>query len=361
MIDKLPDDVIYYILNRININPISFLMLRNINKQYRKIIYSIKGLYYENIDYENIINSICLKKEVPCFDFKWLLENQTYFSLNSIKNLIKEGRYDVIKEGIRYEHFFKVLFNRFYIHTDIADNIFTFTECRDPVIIAGIHNRVNIINLLLENSKYNENIIGLLDISIKYNYKKLFSYLIVYKYNFIKNNIQDRIINILFRIANCEDIFFYLIQTDKIVVTIKILNAFISQGYNDIFKYCYHKKYKEEKQLIIQCIESNNKEILNYLFSEDRFMNQLLDFNELFFRSKKSKTKEFISTIIDNHIHMINFDSPLIKYCLSNSIDDNQIIQLINKGYKYTLEDMGIVLSMKKIQLLEVMCKNYHE
>ena len=52
---------------------------------------TFEDLYYENIDYEKEINSICLKKEVPCFDFKWLLENQTYFSLNSMIEYLLVG------------------------------------------------------------------------------------------------------------------------------------------------------------------------------------------------------------------------------------------------------------------------------
>ena len=69
------------------------------------------------------------------------------------------------------EHNF-LFFNRFYIHVDEHNDIFSFIETKNPLIIAGINNRIEIIKLLLKEKErknpYLDLIGDLLDISIKY-------------------------------------------------------------------------------------------------------------------------------------------------------------------------------------------------
>ena len=364
MTTVLPDDIIYYVLQKIDTDPITFLNFRNINKLYRSLIDNFQGLYInKEICYEEEINILC-KKHTSLHNFEWLMKNNVRFSLNNLKNLIIANRSDVIIMGSQYQELRYVLFNRFYIHTTNTD-IFSLTECSNPLVIAGMYNRIEIIQYLLENNPIDNpyiHIIGnLLDISIKYNHKNLLSYLVLNQYASIHNIIQNKIVNIIYRIDNSEDILFYLFQTKNITITLKILIGFISNNYNDIFKFCYTKElYKTNFQLIVQCIESNNVILFNYLLEND-FVLLPSNFTRLFFQNRKKKTNEFIYNLINNHIHLIQKDSPLIHLCLENRIYTEEIIQLIKKNFTFTIDDMKLVLDREDIPLLACMCQHYTE
>lgn len=364
MIHNLPDDIIYSIFKRLNISPISFLGFRDINHQFRRLIDSLEGIYEDNT-YEKEINAICLTK-VSLLKFQWLFKNKVNFSLESLKNLIIANRYDVIQEGLNHEKFSKIIFNRFYIHSSTASNdIFSITESLNPIIVAGRNNRLKIIELLLEykvvNNPYVHSLIGLLDISIKYNYKGILSYLIINHYASIQEGIQNRLNKILHRIDNCEDIFFYLISSNRISITLDLFKGFILRKYNELFKYCYTKSQNTNLELIGQCIETNNEVILDYLLSGDRISLSSTKFTELFFRSKKGKTKELINLVIINHLGKVKKNTKLITLCIVSSIDDDKLIELIKKGYEYTTDDMQKVLLKKKILVLKYMCENMLE
>ena len=197
--------------------------------------------------------------------------------------------------------------------------------------------------------------------NIKYNHKNLLSYLVLNQYASIHNVIHNKIVNIIYRIDNSEDILFYLFQTKNITITLKILIGFISNNYNDIFKFCYTKElYKTNFQLIVQCIESNNVIIFNYLLEND-FVLLPSNFTRFFFQNRKKKTNEFIYNLINNHIHLIQKDSPLIHLCLENMIYTDEIIQLIKKNFSFTVDDMKLVLDREDIPLLACMCQHYTE
>ena len=114
------------------------------------------------------------------------------------------------------EYFLKIIFNRFYIYIESDNDIFSLTSTKNPLILAGMYNRIEIIKLLLDKTRnivnpYIDIIPSLLDISIKYNHKNLLSYLILNYYNLISNLIQTKLNTIINRIDNCEDILFYLL------------------------------------------------------------------------------------------------------------------------------------------------------
>ena len=141
-------------------------------------------------------------------------KNKIQFSLKNIRNLIIYNRVDVFTTGLTDQHFYKIIFNRFYIHLDTQNDIFSFIESQNPLIIAGIHNRIGIIKILLMNkdskNPYLNIITVLLDISIKHNHKNLLSYLIINHFSSIEDSIQRKLIKIIYRISRCEDILFYL-------------------------------------------------------------------------------------------------------------------------------------------------------
>ena len=52
----------------------------------------------------------------------------------------------------------------------------------------------------------------------------------------------------------------------------------------------------------------------------------------------------------------VTLDSDLIEICIDNDIDDDTIIKLIHINYRYTDDEMALVLSDRRINLLRVMC-----
>ena len=363
MINGLPEEIVSCILKKVDTDPVSFLNMRNINRQCRSLIDSYEDIYHDKITmYDKEMDIVC-KKNTSVQSYEWLMKNNIHFSLNNVRSLIIANRIDVIKRGFYYKQFLDVLFNRFYIHTTATSNIFSFIESTNPLVIAGTYNRIEIIKLLLETSTtgnpYSHIIMGLLDIAIKYSHKNVLSYLILNQYKAIQCSLQNKIINIIYRVDNCEDILFYLFQTKKVTITLKILNGMISQNYNQVFQYCYNNSYQTYHQLIFHCFESNNSEILNFLLSGNRMIVNEKTFSELLFKSRKEKSKEFIYNLINNHLNRIEKSSSLINMCITGDIDDNTIIQIIQNGYEYTTDDMGIILSETKIKVLETMCKYY--
>ena len=99
------------------------------------------------------------------------------------------NRYDIFIDGLTYEHFLKIIFNRFYMYVEQDNDIFTLTDTKNPLILAGIYNRKEIIKILLQGkpgipNPYIDIIPSLFNISIKYSHKNILSYLII---NFYEN------------------------------------------------------------------------------------------------------------------------------------------------------------------------------
>ena len=129
MISKLPEEIISYILKKVDTDPISFLNMRNINRQCRVLIDSYEDIYYDKITmYEKEMHQLC-RKNTSVQSYEWLMKNNIHFSLNNLRSLIIANRSDVIRRGFYYKQFLDVLFNRFYIQTSATSNIFSFIEC----------------------------------------------------------------------------------------------------------------------------------------------------------------------------------------------------------------------------------------
>ena len=153
--------------------------------------------------------------------------------------MIIHDRYDVFKKGYFYKQFLDIIFNRFHISLENYQDIFSLVESYNPLIIAGNYNRINIIRLLLEQSTVGNNYIKLVpdlfDISIKYNHKRLLTYLIIKHFDKIKELIDDKLLQIIYRINNCEDILFYLYKIKKYRFYSKHYQGIIINKYNDFF------------------------------------------------------------------------------------------------------------------------------
>ena len=195
MIHTLPEELLILIINLACIRPSDYITCRNINQRCYFIVDNLERLYTDKkYNYEKDIQEICLKN-TSIQTFNWIFKNDIQ-------------RVDVFSLCVLNEYFLKTIFNRFYVHVDEHNDIFSFIETKNPLIIAGINNRIEIIKILLTKKQrrnpYLDLIGDLLDISIKYNHKNLLSYLIIYHYEKIKDSIQRKLNTIIYRISKCE-------------------------------------------------------------------------------------------------------------------------------------------------------------
>mgnify|MGYP001221958010 CR=1 FL=1 len=375
MLDKLPSEILLIIIHKACKGPGDYITLRNVNQELFTMIDRKEHLFYtfspESIDYSNKINGFC-KKKTNLKTFDWFFKNDVQFTLENIKQLIINNRIDVFKRGFFYEYFLKLIFNRFYIDVGINDDvsdIFSIITTNNPLIIAGIHNKVEIIKLLLEKSShgnpYLKMINALLDISIKHNHKNLLSYLIINYYENETNNnlnIECKLIKIIHRVKNCEDILFFL-HTKGIRVESKHLPGLIMMGYNDFFTIQYrtifHKSdIKFKLNLLSYTVSYNNIDLFNRIFTNIRDDLTKDEIQGTIFQNTKI-TSNFLYNMINNHKEYISKDLSIISTCIRSHVTDNTIIDLVNEGYSFNKEDMEIILKNGKINILLCMCNKY--
>ena len=365
MFHTLPNEIINTILLENQFKPIDLINIMYVNHTLKLLVDEYTNLYDVNYqiseDDDKYMSLLCSKKK-PISIFQWLLKNNYPFSLGNIKNIIQYNRIDVIKEGLMYENFKKIIYNRFYIyssHDFITENMNNIKGYENPLIIAGLYNRITIIKLILNHQTKKMNFpsleITLLDIAIKYNHKNLVNYLIYNHYDALKHIINSKINHIICRIKNCEDILFYLILNNKITITQKLLNSCIIANYNELFKYLYSKvHYKNPLPLLKSSIDNNNVKIFNTLIndntlSSENFTNILL--------SRSNYKKEFILNIINNYNNMINKEKRFINLCINTNINNDIIIQLIHQGHFYDLYEVKSVMEKENIKLLKELVK----
>lgn len=364
MINNLPTEIISKIIYNNNFTPIEILKLKNISL-FKDVIDDFKMLYkdYSIHEEEEIkMNKICLSN-ISCNTFQWLYENNYCFSLGNIKNMIENNRYDLIEKGIEYNYFKKILYNRFYlfstndmINIDIADH-------QNPIMIAGVFNRINILDLLIKNNdKYNNDYpmmeISLLDVSIKYDNKELLSYLILNYYDKIKEILPSKMKYIINRISNCEDILFYLIMSKNLKPFHKMLDYCILKRYNGFFKYTYPKVLNKHNVLLMKsCIVNDNIEIFNYLFNDSSISCER--FTDLLLYNKPSVG--FIEDIYNNHYKLLDNKQRIIKYLLESNSNSDIIIKLINRGFIYDYTEIQMAVDNKNTEILRSMMKHFND
>jgi len=365
MFHTLPNEIINTIFLENQFKPIDLINVMCVNHTLKSIVNEYTNLYninYQISDDDDKNMSLLCSKKKPLSIFQWLLKNNYQFSLGNIKNIIKYNRIDVIKEGLNYENFKKIIYNRFYIystHDFITENMNNIKEYENPLIIAGLYNRITIIKLILnyQTKKYDfpRQQVTLLDIAIKYSHKNLINYLIYNHYDALKHIINSKINHIISRVNNCEDLLFYLILNNKITITHKLLNSCIIADYNELFNYLYSKvHYKNQLFLLKSSIDNNNVKIFDTLIndnslSSENFTNILL--------SRSNYKKEFILNIINNYRFMIDKEKRFINLCIDTEINDEIIIELIHLEYFYDLYEVKSVMEKENVKLLKELVK----
>ena len=368
MINDLPEEILVMIMNLSCQRPSDYIDFKRINKRCSTIIETVDHSYLnKRINCEEEINDFC-SRNTSVSTFDWFFRNDIVFTLNNIKLLIINDRLDVLQQGNKYDSFSEKLFQRFYMnHVENKNDIFSIVESINPLIIAAENNRIGIIRMLLLGQKqahYTRLLPELLEISIKYTHENLLSYLIIHHMPVVERKIQDKLLPIIYRIKNCEEILFYLLKNMKVKIKIypKHLHGFISANYNKIFKYVYKctdydNAFKME--LVSSCLSENNIDIFSFIFDEikgtlfKKESSLLFEKPDMFYTGKK----ELLYHILNNYSSYIGVESKLLRTCILNGIDETTICKFVDLGYHFLKCDMKLVLENQHFALLEIMCR----
>ena len=376
MFSHLPDEMIYMIISMIDESPISIYRMKDVSPLFRSIIMDLKPTPITKgvstpykIDEE--VNDLC-KKHTPTKTFDWLYKHNIFVSLRNINTLVLHDRSDIIKHCFRYREFLDIMFNRFYLGSGgcggKGDDIFSLTKTNNPIIMATIHNKVSVIRLLLDSGSvgnpYVKMIPSILDVCIKYCHKDILSYLLIHRYNEIKDDFQRKVYSIINRFDNCEDIFFYLLQTDKLIISTKLLQSMIIKNYVALFKVCYQRsitnnQVNEFKNYIRYSIQNNNECIFHYLMKREHYVTKSVSdiIISTIHRKKDFNGNGFLNMLIDHHIHLLgkNASLPFIYVCLLNQVSTFRINMLVKKGFRYGFPEIRVAVDREDIDLLKIL------
>jgi hypothetical protein len=215
------------------------------------------------------------------------------------------------------------------------------------------------IDLLLNSSNignpFRINMPFLLDTAIKYNHKNVIKYFLVNHFEQINKNkdFQLKSHKIIHRIKDCEDLFFYCIQTKKIIVTNSILSGIITMNYFSLLVYCLQKRRiakNGHSQFINQCIQEENIQCLDYLLQLSDIENRT--FTE-YFHAKRKFSPKFLHHIINNYLQKLSKSINIIQLCIQKGIDNKIIYHLIDLKFKYGYEEIQWVVGERKLDLLK--------
>ncbi len=363
--DSLPEEIIFEILKHLNVIPIELYSLRMINKRVFQIITTNTFEFDPIYLFGKWYYDLC-RKRLSLDSFNWYMKNNIQLTIPQINVFIKHNRIDLIKRGFHYKQFLDTLFNRFYINY-VNDDIFSLSCSENPITTAVMYGRVHIIDLLLESSyhgnPFRKNMCFLLDSAIKYNQKNVIKYLLVHQYSEVNknNDFQIKAHKIIHRIPDCEDLFFYCIETKKIVLTNSILSGSITANYFDLFVYCLQKRTLTKNghsQFIIQTIQEERIQFLDHLLQIYDIENE--KFTE-YLRSKRRYSNEFLLHIINNYLHKINRSINLIQVCIQNNLTNDILFKLVDFNFRYGYEEIEWVLGERNLELLKYLVKNMDE
>ena len=422
MFHQLPNEILLTILDHCDMNPIELYKLRMINQNFYSIITSFKDYPFPETYLKGKIFHNLSKQKISVKSFDWFLKNNVQFTIPQINHFVKHNRIDLIKRGFHYKQFLDTLFNRFYINYE-DENLFTVTTSQNPIIIAAIHNRIDMIDLLLESSihgnLFRTNITSLLDIGIKYNHKNVIKYLVVNQFQYINkhNDFQTKANKLIHRVTDCEDLIFYCIETKKLILTDNIIMGIISMKYVDLFKYACDKvgtimwAANRIEKYVKQAVQEESLDILDFLLIDRNYGNirenvfkeywrektfyrnkecsVLSSYSNLissykgeilsvgrksikkkevftnmftdFIQSKKTYSNKFISHLVQNYLPKISKSFHIIHLCIQMEFDNETILQLIDSEFTFGLMEMRAALDKENIELLKYLTIHYQK
>jgi hypothetical protein len=371
LINDLPEEILSVIMNHSCQTPKDYMEFKRINRRSSLIVGNLEHLFINDENqYSEELDELC-RRYTSLKTFDWYFKNDITFTLKNVKRIIINNRGDVLQHGLKYPHFLELLFNRFYMNVDSQNDIFSIVESLNPLIVAAENNHIFIVKLLIEKNEisnpYIRLIPELLEISIKYNHKNLLNYLICNHIELVEKKISDKLISIIYRIENCEDILFHLVVNNRVKIESKHLQGLVTKHYNQLFKYIYnHMGWIQtsitfKMNLLSGCLSSNNIDGFTILFEEIKDLITRKEIAKLLFGNRNEdfyngKT-EIIYHLVNNYLNYIDNDSGLLRNCIMNDIEENTMVQLVGDGFHFKEEDMKVVLENNQFRLLEKMCQ----
>ena len=362
---ELPDEIWNIIFSKSCLYPSDYIKLKGVNKQFREIIkYKKNEFLNKENNYEKDLNYYC-NRITPIETFVWFFKNDVKFTLLNIKQLIISDRCDVFKKGYFYKDFLDIVFNRFHIKLENYQDIFSLVECYNPLIIAGTYNRINIIKLLIEKSTignpYIDSIPELFKLSIKYNHKNLLNYVLLKHYDSIKCELYSKLINIIYRVENCEDILFYIINVKGCSIESKHYHGLIIKEYNDLLIFLLKKTKLNDnflKVLLSLSISVKNIIAFDYLFKKLKDSISKKEFSHMIFDQKWIEEKnDFIEYLIYNYTSYFDKRSDILRICIINDIRDNIIINFLNNDYYFTKDILYKLIDGDRYKIVKIICE----
>ena len=113
MLNKLPDELLISILQKVNSPLGEFIQLKNVNRAFNKLVLTVtKKHTVSTSELSNICNKnyLCLRL-ILYFGMIYL----SFDYMSHILILIKNNRLDVLKRGIFYQKFLSQMMNPFYL------------------------------------------------------------------------------------------------------------------------------------------------------------------------------------------------------------------------------------------------------
>ena len=376
MINDLPEEILSVIMNHSCQTPREYMNFKLINQRCSLMVCNLEHLFAndknKNKNEEELedLDELC-RRNTSLKTFDWYFKNDITFTLKNVKNLIINNRVNVIGHGLKYHDFSELLFNRF-LNVDSQNDIFSIVESLNPLIVAAENNRIGIVRLLIDKNEIKSSLYirllpELLEISIKYNHKNLLNYLICNHIEQIEKKISSKLVSLIYRIENCEDILFHLVLNRKVKIESKHLQAILTNNYNQLFKYIYNRdewiysSISFKMNLLSSCIPSNNSNGLAFLFDQIKETISREEFSKLFFDNRNDNfyngKTEIIYHVVNNYLNYVDKSSRLLSICIRSDIEENTMIQLVDNGFCFNDEDMKVVLEHGHFKLLEKMCR----
>lgn len=367
--ENLPEDIfeniLFFLKN--DIEPLDLYRFNSINKSFYKSINNIKNNYskdyiFKNQSVQNKINRLFFRGNKKIF--KWLFDNNVFFTENNILNLVENKRLDILKISIFYNPIIDVLFNDKY-------NVLMFNSERiiqheSPLILAGNKNNYDIVKFLIEINNHKNPFHSQLDILIENlldkKDKSIIKYIITSHYDKLRGNFftTEKILN---RLNDCEDIIFYLMLSKKICINNKFIWSCIDKDYTEacIYAYKHISDYQTNLSLLahgehIERIMKRNNILLldffitkypnNFHYVRKHLLNMWV-------------TKEFFMHLFNNYLKFFDCDYPLIDTYLKYDGNVENIKNLVNNNYMITKDTLKASLDCENLIIFKIISEKY--
>ena len=347
-----------------DLDPISLYKLQFVSKNFYKIVNNLKCNYDKNylknnISLQNKINRLCFSNSLPAF--KWLFKNNIFLTDNNIINVVSNNRLDILRECVKYNEILNTIFHDKY--SILVFNSQKIVQTESPLIIAGIKGYYDIIKFLIEIPLLKNPFHQQLDILIEDCLsnlemgKTIIKYICTYHYEKLihKYFTTEKVLK---KLDNCEDLIFYLMQSNKICINNNLILYCIERNYMEASIHAY--KNIDENLLIpgehiVRIFKSENTQLLDFFI-----LNYLKHFNYV----KKNLYKLEVSNkmffhIFNNYLKYIDVDFPIIELYLQYEQNIDTLRMLINNNYLITKKSIIESLDFEDKNIFKILSEKY--